>query len=62
MLKIAMGGTSLASPLTGIGHYTNQLVRGLGQEGYQLGLFMGAHWTYYPSADAGGSAGAAAEG
>ncbi|HEY1103124.1 MAG TPA: glycosyltransferase family 1 protein [Burkholderiaceae bacterium] len=61
MLKIAMGGTSLASPLTGIGHYTNQLVRGLGQEGYQLGLFMGAHWTYYPSADAGGRAGAAAQ-
>jgi glycosyltransferase involved in cell wall biosynthesis len=44
MTRIAIGGISLLSPLTGIGQYTSHLTQGLLQEGVAVDLFLGHEW------------------
>lgn len=44
MTRIALGGISLLSPLTGIGQYTSHLTQGLLQEGVAVDLFLGQSW------------------
>ncbi len=45
-MKVALNATSLLSPLTGIGQYTNQLAKGLqALSGLELNLFYGTGWS-----------------
>jgi glycosyltransferase involved in cell wall biosynthesis len=45
-MRVALNGTALLSPLTGIGQYTYHLARGLqATPGIELELFYGTHWT-----------------
>jgi glycosyltransferase involved in cell wall biosynthesis len=45
-MRVALNGTSLLSPLTGIGQYTYHLARGLqNTPGIELELFYGTHWS-----------------
>ena len=43
-LNLALGATSLLPPITGIGRYTQALVRGLETQGHHVDLFYGGHW------------------
>ena len=44
-LRLAIGGTSLLPPLTGIGRYTRHLVDELLLRRHEIDLFYGAYWT-----------------
>lgn len=44
MTRIALGGISLLTPLTGIGQYTRHLAQGLLNEGVEVELFLGHQW------------------
>ena len=45
-MRVALNGTSLLSPLTGIGQYTYQLAKGLGAlPGIELDIFYGSRWS-----------------
>lgn len=44
MTRIALGGISLLTPLTGIGQYTSHLAQGLLNQGVNIELFMGHEW------------------
>jgi alpha-1,3-rhamnosyl/mannosyltransferase len=43
-MRIALNGTALLSPLTGVGRYTHQLAEGLTQH-VDLSIFYGDHWS-----------------
>ncbi len=43
-MRIALNGTALLSPLTGVGRYTQQLAEGLKQH-VDLSIFYGNHWS-----------------
>lgn len=45
-MRIALNGTALLSPLTGIGRYTHQLAEGLRQH-VKLDIFYGCSWSEY---------------
>lgn len=44
-LEIAMGGRALLTPLTGIGQYASHLAREFAQQGHNVRLFYGTHWS-----------------
>ena len=45
-MRVALNGTSLLSPLTGIGQYTYQLAKGLSTlPGIELDIFYGSRWS-----------------
>lgn len=44
MTRIALGGISLLTPLTGIGQYTSHLAQGLINHGVDVDLFLGHQW------------------
>jgi glycosyltransferase involved in cell wall biosynthesis len=45
-MRVALNASSLAGPLTGIGHYTRQIALGLAAaEGVEPAFFLGTRWT-----------------